>query len=36
MPQPLNLDAFWCGDAYTIDGGEEGEITYENFNAWCS
>ena len=29
----LDLDAFGADYAYTIDGGEEGEITYENFNA---
>ena len=29
----LNLDAFRCKEAYTVDGGEIGEIEYENFNA---
>lgn len=29
----LDLDTFGADYAYTIDGGEEGEITYENFNA---
>ena len=31
----LDLDAFGADYAYTIDGGEEGEIAYETFNA-CS
>ena len=29
----LDLETFGADYAYTIDGGEEGEITYENFNA---
>ena len=29
----LNLDAFGAKEAYTVDGGEIGEIEYENFNA---
>lgn len=29
----LDLDTFGADYAYTIDGGEEGEVTYENFNA---
>ena len=29
----LNLDAFRAKEAYTVDGGEIGEIEYENFNA---
>lgn len=29
----LNLDAFPAKEAYTVDGGELGEIEYENFNA---
>lgn len=29
----LDLAAFGADFAYTLDGGEEGEITYENFNA---
>ena len=31
----LDIEGFGAKYAYTIDGGEEGEITYENFNA-CS
>lgn len=31
----LDIESFGAKYAYTIDGGEEGEITYENFNA-CS
>jgi len=29
----FNVDAFGADFAYTIDGGEEGELEYENFNA---
>lgn len=29
----FNLEEFACDYAYTLDGGEEGEIVYENFNA---
>lgn len=29
----LNLEAFPAKEAYTVDGGELGEIEYENFNA---
>ncbi|MBE6617473.1 MAG: peptidase T [Ruminococcaceae bacterium] len=31
----FNLEAFDAELAYTVDGGEEGEVVYENFNA-CS
>ncbi len=31
----FDLDAFGAKYAYTVDGGEEGEVVYENFNA-CS
>ena len=29
----FELDKFPCDFAYTVDGGQEGEINYENFNA---
>lgn len=29
----FDLDKFPCDFAYTVDGGQEGEINYENFNA---
>ena len=29
----FDLESFGCDFAYTVDGGKEGEINYENFNA---
>lgn len=29
----FDVDAFGCQWAYTVDGGDEGELEYENFNA---
>ena len=29
----IDLQKFGCDFAYTVDGGEEGEVVYENFNA---
>jgi tripeptide aminopeptidase len=32
-PKNLNTDIFACDYAYTVDGGDLGELQYENFNA---